>query len=76
MAAPKGNANDRSTPTSAPPTRGVTTSELWLSVAGGGGIYQIATLEGGPTHDQAICAVALAIAAASYAIARAFTKRP
>lgn len=56
-------------------TRGITTSELWYSVAGGGGIYKIATIEGGPTLEQALCAVALAIAAAGYAIARSHTKR-
>ena len=63
------------TPKSDQPKQGVTTTELWASVAGGAGIYQIATLEGGPTMEQAVCAIAIAIGFGAYALSRALTKR-
>lgn len=55
--------------------RGPTTSELWGGVAAAGVIFQIATVEGGPSMEQALCALGIALASVGYSLARAITKR-
>lgn len=57
------------------PKPGLKSSELWLVLTSGGAITEIAMRGDGPTLEQALCCVALAIVVGAYSVSRALAKR-